>query len=444
VVIQLGDLMDDPHGVSTADTALPVTGPRRLARTRSIWRTLIPILIVAAVAALIAFGLSQCARTAGPAGFRRPSTTVGVAKVELGPMPIQLSELGTVTPLATTTVTSRIAGNLTKIAFTEGQMVRAGQLLAVIDERPYVVALQQAQAQLARDTAALQNAQLLLKRDQTLLAQDSIARQDVDTQEATVKQDQGVVMADVASVNNAKLNLGYCRIVAPITGRAGLRQIDLGNYVTAGSTTGIVVITQIDPIDVTFTVPQDELQQVTQRMRSGAVLPVAALDRSGGNILARGRLLTLDNQVDPATGTVKAKARFPNPNGALYAQQFVNVQLLVDTLNNAVIVPSAAIRHGPQGDFVWTLQPNRTAHMQLVKVGPALGEQASIQSGLTAGATVITEGGDRLRDGAPVSLPGQRPSFGAGGPGGPGGFKGRGGRRPGGPGGGGPPGGGGG
>ena len=425
--------MDDTPGVSTAASARPVTGRPQTAKTRPAWRTVLPIVVVAGVAALIAFGLSQCARTAGPAGFRRPSTTVGIAKAVLGPMPIQLGELGTVTPLATTTVTPRIAGNITKIAFSEGQMVRAGQLLAVVDERPYVVALQQAQAQQARDQAALQNAQVLLKRDQTLLAQDSIARQDVDTQAATVKQDEGVVQADVAAVNNAKLNLGYCRIVAPIAGRAGLRQIDLGNYVTAGAATGIVVLTQLDPIDVVFTVPQDQLQQVAQRMRSGAVMPVAALDRSGGQILSRGRLLTLDNQVDPATGTVKAKARFINAGGQLFPQQFVNVQLLVDTLQNAVLVPASAIRHGPQGDFVWTLQPNRTAHMLVVKVGPGLGEQVSIQSGLSAGATVITEGGDRLREGAPVTLPGQRPA-GFGG-------KGRGGRRGG---GGGPPGGGGG
>jgi multidrug efflux system membrane fusion protein len=436
--------MDDPlAGVKSADPIFPGrTGSAlgSVSRQRPAWRTFALIALVAAIAALVAFGLSQCARTAGPAGFRRPSTTVGVAQAQLGPMPIQLAELGTVTPLATTTVTSRIAGEITRIAFTEGQMVKAGQLLAVVDERPYIVALQQAEAQLARDRAALENAQLLLRRDQTLLAQDSIARQDVDTQAATVKQDQGVVQADVASVNNAKLNLGYCRIVAPITGRAGLRQIDVGNYLGAGSSTGIVVITQIDPIDVVFTVPQDELGQITQRLRSGAVLPVAALDKPAGQILAKGRLLTLDNQVDPSTGTVKAKARFPNPTGALYAQQFVNVQLLVDTLNNAVLVPASAIRHGPQGDFVWAMQPDRTAHMQLVKVGPSLGEQASIQSGLSAGSTVITEGGDRLREGAPVTLPGQRPNFG------PGGFRGRGGRR-GGPGGGsrgGPPGGGGG
>jgi multidrug efflux system membrane fusion protein len=417
--------MDDPHGASTAGTALPFGGHPGTARPRSVRRTVIPILIVVGVAALIAFGLSQCAHNAPPSGFGRPSTTVGVAKVQQGPMPIQLTEIATVTPLATTTVTGRIAGTLTRIAFTEGQMVKAGQLLATVDERPYVVALQQAQAQLARDQAALENAQLLLKRDQTLLAQDSIARQDVDTQAATVRQDQAVVQADIASVNNAKLNLGYTRIVAPITGRAGLRQIDLGNFLS-GTTTGIVVLTQIDPIDVTFTVPQDELQPIAQRLRSGAVLPVAALDRPGGTILARGRLLTLDNQIDPATGTVKAKARFANPTGALFPQQFVNLQLLVDTIPNAAIVPAAAVRHGPQGDFVWVVQPNRTAHMQLVKVGPSLGEQASIQSGLSAGSSVITEGGDRLREGAPVTLPGQRPSFG-----GPGGFRGRGG--PGGP-----------
>ena len=260
-------------------------------------------------------------------------------------------------------------------------------------------------------SSALNDAEVLLKRDQVLLSQDSIARQDVDTQQATVKQDQAVVQADIAAVDNAKLNLTYCRITAPITGRAGLRQVDVGNYVTAGSTTGIVVLTQIDPIDVVFTIPEGEVPQITTRMRAGAVLPVEALDSAGGQVLATGRLFALDSQIDVTTGTVKAKARFANPTGSLFPQQFVNTQMLVSTLTNAVIIPAAAIRHGPNGDFVWIMQPNKTAHMQSVKVGPSLGEQASIQSGLTAGQTVITEGGDRLREGAPVNLPGQRPNF---------------------------------
>jgi multidrug efflux system membrane fusion protein len=428
-----------PVGISGADVLHKTAGLDRPHGKRSPMRTIIVIAVVVLIAMGVALGLKTCAGKGSPQGFgggRRPMTTVGVAKASLGDMPIQLQELGTVTPLATTTVTPRISGNLTELHFQEGQMVKAGQLLAVIDERPYKVALEQAQAQQARDQAALADAQVLLKRDETLLSQDSIARQNVDTQAATVKQDEAVVQADIASVNNAKLNLVYCRIVAPISGRAGLRQVDLGNYISAGNTTGIVVLTQIDPIDVTFTIPEDQLPTVFQRMRAGAVLPVTALDRSGGQALAQGRLLTVDNQVDPTTGTVKAKARFDNSASALFPQQFVNVQVLVNTLKNSVLVPAASIRHGPNGDYVWAMQADHTAHMLPVKVGPSLGEQTSIQSGVTVGQDIITEGGDRLREGAQVTLPGQRPNFaGQGGRsggrrrsgGGPGGFPGGGG-----------------
>ena len=347
-------------------------------------------------------------------------------------MPIQLDALGTVTPLATVNVTSRIAGTLDRVQFKEGQMVRSGALLAQVDPRPYQIALQQAQGQLARDEAALTNAQLLLSRDETLLAQDSIARQDVDTQRATVKQNEGVVKSDQAGVASARLNLVYTRITAPVSGRVGLRQVDVGNYVTAGAGTAIAVITQIDPIDVLFTLPQDNIPQVSARVRQGARLPVTAMDRSGGQVLAEGMLSTLDNQVDVTTGTVKAKARFANRGGALFANQFVNTRVLVDTKQNVVVAPAAALRHGSQGDFVWVLTPQKTAHMQPVKTGPESGEQTSFLSGLQAGQTVITEGGDRLREGAPVVLPGQRPTAGASGGSGGRHGGGRGGRRPGG------------
>ena len=414
-------MSEPPVGASAADPLFPPAGSGSRARSRSRTRTIVTIIGVIVVALLVAFVLKQCAgKSGGGGGGRggfRPQTTVGVAKAVAGDMPIQLQALGTVTPLATTTVTSRIAGNLTKIAFAEGQMVKAGQLLAVVDERPYEVALQQAQAQLARDQAALTNAQLLLKRDQILLAEDSVARQDVDTQAATVKQDEAAVQADAANVNNARLNLGYCRIVAPISGRAGLRQVDVGNYV--GTSNGLVIITEIDPIDVTFTFSEDQLPTIAGRMRSGAVLPVSALDKPGGATLAQGRLLTLDNQIDATTGTVKAKARFANGSGALFPQQFVNVEMLVNVVKDAVIVPASSIRHGPNGDFVWIMKSDKTAHMQPVKLGPTLGEQTSIQSGVSVGQDIITEGGDRLKEGAAVNLPGQRPNFaGAGGRGG--------------------------
>ncbi|HEX4096231.1 MAG TPA: efflux RND transporter periplasmic adaptor subunit [Caulobacteraceae bacterium] len=423
-------MTEPPVGASPADSSLfpPGTAGSRpgIARPHSRRRTVLGIIGVIVLAVIVGVVLRQCAGKSGGPGARfRTQTTVGVVKAVTGDMPIQLTALGTVTPLATTTVTARIAGNLTSINFTEGQMVKAGQLLAVVDERPYQVALEQAQAQLARDQAGLADAQLLLKRDQILLSQDSVARQDVDTQAATVKQDEATIQSDVANVNNARLNLGYCRIVAPISGRVGLRQIDVGNYITSGATNGLVVITQLDPIDVTFTVSEDQLPTIAARLRSGAVLPVSALDKPGGQTLAQGRLLTLDNQIDATTGTVKAKARFANDSGVLFPQQFVNISLLVNTLTHQVIVPASSIRHGPSGDFVWVMQADKTAHMQTVKVGPSLGEQTVINSGVTAGQDIITEGGDRLKEGAAVNLPGQGPS--GGGRGGRGGRRGGGG-----------------
>jgi multidrug efflux system membrane fusion protein len=407
-------MIEPPVGASSADSIFPSTGAgsRADARPRSRGRTVLTIIGVIVLAVIVAFVLKQCAGHGGGArGFQRPQTTVGVVKAVSGDMPIQISALGTVTPLATTTVAARIAGNLTKIDFKEGEMVKAGQLLAVVDERPYTVALEQAQATLAHDQAALEDAQLLLKRDQVLLTQDSVARQDVDTQAATVKQDEASVQSDVANVNNARLNLGYCRIVAPISGRVGLRQVDVGNYISTGNTNGLVIITQINPMDVEFTLSEDQIPEVTARVRAGDVLPATALDKAGGQTLAQGRLLTLDNQIDATTGTVKAKARFANANGALFPQQFVNIELLVNTLKNQTIVPASAIRHGPNGDYVWVMQPNHTAHMQDVKVGPSQGEQIVIESGVTVGQNVITEGGDRLKEGSAVLLPGQRPSF---------------------------------
>jgi len=340
---------------SGADALSPNTPPQSARRKRGPWRTAGLVVAVAALAALAAFGLSKCAGGGAANRGGRASTTVGVAKAVPGSIPIQLEELGTVTPRATVTVDAHIAGTMTRVIFREGQMVKAGQLLAQVDPRPYVIALEQARGQLLRDQAALDNAKLLLSRDQVLLTQDSIARQDVDTQASTVKQDEGVVMTDKAAVDNARLNVAYCRITAPVSGRIGLRQIDVGNYINVGSSSAVAVITELDPIDVVFTIPEDQVPTITARMRTGAVLPVTALDRTGGQALAQGRLSTLDNQIDVTTGTVKAKAAFANPAGALFPQQFVNARVLVDTLTNAVVIPASAIRHGPQGDFVWIL-----------------------------------------------------------------------------------------
>src|SRR6185437_3115733 len=260
-----------------------------------------------------------------------------------------------------------------------------------------------------RDEAQLANAKLLLARDQTLLKEDSIARQDVDTQAALVKQLEGTVMTDKAAVGTAKLNLGYSRVVAPVGGRIGLRNVDLGNFIQAGSSTGLAVVTEITPIDVEFTIPQDSVPQL-QAQASRARLPVTAYDRTKTVVLDQGFFSTLDNQVDPTTGTVKAKARFPNAQGAMFPSQFVNVRIALKTLRNAVVVPVTAVRTGPQGDFVWILQPDKTVTRRGVTRGPGTPTMTSIVQGLSPGERVITEGGDRLTEGARVQLPGDSPS----------------------------------
>lgn len=377
------------------------------------------------LALVVGWGVSKLAAGGGAAGPRRPQITVGTATATTGNIPIILEALGTVTPVANVTVQSRIAGTLDRVDFHEGQVVKAGQLLAVIDPRPYQVALQQAQGQLLKDQASLADAKLDLQRYQTLVAQDSIARQTLDTQTALVKQDEGAVVADQANVNNAKLNLAYCYVTSPVAGRVGLRHVDPGNYVTPGSTTGVVTVTEISPIDVVFTLPEDNLPQVTKRLGSGASLPVTIYDRSDTLQLAQGSLIAVDNLIDPTTGTVKVKARFANMDGSLFGSQFVNARMLVDTLQNVVIVPTSAVRHGAPGDFVYVVGTQNGGHialMRAVKTGPATGNSTSIQSGVNAGDVVVTAGGDRLKDKAPVMLPGDKPPA-AGGKGGKGGHR---------------------
>ena len=388
-------------------------------RKRPAWRTWMWIGVAVLVAILAAVLLtphpdqhSRGRGGGGAGGGRNMPTTVGVATAVKGDVPITLGALGTVTPEATVTVQSQIAGTLEKVDFTEGQMVKKGQLLAEVDERPYIVALAQAQGALARDQASLANAELDLKRYQTLAKQDSVSGQQVDTQSALVKQDEGTLKTDEANIASAKLNLIYCRIIAPVSGRVGLRQVDPGNYVTSATANGVVIITQMDPIDIVFSLPEDDVSQVQARVAQGVTLQVTALDRTGAVTLAQGSLLTLDNQIDTSTGTVKAKARFANPTGVLFPNQFVNVTLLVNTLTDAVIVPTQAVRHGSKGDYVFTVDQDpltggNTAKMVLVKVGPADGDRTSIASGVNVGDQVITDGGDRLTDGATIFLPGQ-------------------------------------
>jgi membrane fusion protein, multidrug efflux system len=330
---------------------------------------------------------------------------VGVEPVTKGDMPVILSQLGTVTPLATVIVQTQISGYLTEVAFQEGQMVKKGDFLAQIDPRPYQVALEQAQAQLAKDQASLADAELDLKRYNTLVAQNSIATQTRDTQVATVGQDRAQVMLDQAQIDAQKLNLTYCHIVSPVTGRIGLRQVDAGNYVTpTSSTNGIVVVTQLQPISVIFTLPEDNLPEVFKRWHGGAVLPVTAYDRSGSVELDKGTLNTIDNQIDTTTGTVKLRAMFNNEQWVLFPNQFVNVQLVVDTLHDVDIVPSAAIQRGAPGTFVYIVKPDRTVAVETVKLGPTDGQRIAILSGLQPGESVVVDGADRLRDGAKITL----------------------------------------
>ena len=410
------------------------SAPRRPTGSQLALRITGVVVVAVALGALLTF-CGKAPKTGGPGGMGgppggagrgglaggRPPTTVGTATAVSGPIPIEQTALGTVTPLATVQVNARVSGQLTKIGFKEGQMVKKGQLLMLIDPRPYQAALQLAQATLAHDQALLADARLDLKRYATLKAQDSVAGQTYDTQAALVQQDQATVKEDVANVASARLNLEFTRVTAPVSGRAGLRQIDIGNQVVANESTPVTVITQIDPITIIFPLPEDAIRAVMAH-KGGAGLPVTALDRSGGTVLAHGRLLTLDNAVNTTTGTVNGRAVFKNKDGALFPYQFVNIVLLVDTLTNQVVVPTTAVRHGPKGDFVWLLEPNKTVKQTTVVVGPGTAETVSVSSGLKVGDVVITDGGDRLRDGAPVVLPGQSPVTGKGGAGG---YKGR-------------------
>jgi len=350
----------------------------------------------------------------GPGGGRRgPASTVAVAAATSTDLPIIIDALGTVKPAATVTVRPQVSGVITQVMFREGQVVQRGQPLVQIDPRPFEMSLMQAQGALTRDEAQLAAARLTLSRYQTLLAQDSIARQEVDTQAATVKQLEGTAMADRAAVGTARLNLGYARIVAPVSGRVGLRVVDVGNYIGAGDANGVAVITTVSPIDVEFTVPQDDVPRIAAR-QDGAPLPVTALDRTRAQTLDRGSFSTLDNLVDTGTGTVKAKARFSNARNTLFPSQFVNVRMQLDTLKGAIVVPATAVRQSSDGAFVWLLNADRTVSKRAVKTGQATGVQVQITQGLKAGDKVITEGGDRLRDGGKVQLAGAKPSNGQG------------------------------
>ena len=317
-------------------------------------------------------------------------------------MPVRISALGTVTARSTVTVKARVDGLLERVNFREGQFVRAGQVLALIDAKPFEVQLQQAQGQLERDRAQLQNAQSDLQRYRNLLAQDSIAAQQVDNQAALVRQYEATLTSDQAAVDSARLNLSYTKITAPTSGRVGLRQVDAGNMIHAGDANGVVVITEVDPIAVVFPIPQDRLPQVMTQLQSGATLAVDAYDREGRTKLATGNLVSADNVIDTTTGTVKMKAEFPNKNGMLFPNQFVNARLLVETLKAAIAVPTSAIQRGAPGTFVYVIKDDGTVTVRPVKTGAVDGDLTAITDGLTAGERVVADGSDKLREGARV------------------------------------------
>ncbi len=335
-------------------------------------------------------------------GVAMPVVAATAAK---GDIEIGLKALGTVTALALVTVKTQIAGQLTQVAFTEGQTVTAGDFLAQIDPRPYQLALAQYEGQLLRDQALLAEARIDLARYQKLVAENSIAKQQLDTQGSLVKQYEGTVETDGAQVNNAKLNLTYCHLVSPVTGRVGLRQVDPGNYVQTSDANGIVVIAQMRPISVLAAVPEDQLPNVLKRLHAGATLPVTAYDRSDSVKLATGKLLTLDNQIDTTTGTIKLRAEFENQDETLFPNQFVNIRVLVDTLPNAITIPTVAVQRGAPGTFVYLVQPDSTVTVRPITLGPASGDKVAILSGLDIGDRVVIDGTDKLREGAHVTLP---------------------------------------
>ena len=392
--------MDQPVNPGKERPLTAAPPPQRKSRRRIVW-ILVLVLIVAGAALW-----RERAQAPKPAGNGRspPPMSIVPETVGKGNIGINLNALGTVTSLATVTIRTQISGYLMKIDFKEGEEVKKGDLLAEIDPRPYEAALAQANGNLTRDQALLKGAQVDLTRYQGLAAQNAVPHQTLDTQVALVAQYQGTVEADHAAVKAAQVNLQYCHIVSPLDGRVGLRQVDQGNYVTPGDTNGLVVITQLQPISVLFTLPEDNLQAISKRIQAGATLPATAYDRSGVNKIADGVLQTFDSQIDPTTGTIKLRAQFPNDTRALYPNQFVNVRLLVDTHSDVTVMPTAGIQRGVPGTFVYLVNSDSTVSVRKVELGVTDGERVEVVSGLAPGDRIVVDGADKLRDGAKIAI----------------------------------------
>lgn len=383
----------------------PAIGPSQVAKPRSRRRlVLTSILVLLILAGVVWWNRQGSAPQQATGGRNAAPMSIVPEVVGKGDIGINLNALGTVTSLATVTIRTQISGYLMKIDFKEGDEVKKGDLLAEIDSRPYEATLAQAKGQLARDEAMLKGAQVDLTRYQGLAAQNAVPHQTLDTQIALVAQDQGTVEADRATVKSAEVNLQYCRIVSPLDGRVGLRLIDQGNYVTPGDASGLVVITQLQPISVLFTVPEDNLQAISKRIQAGAVLPAAAYDRSGATRIADGTLQTFDSQIDPTTGTIKLRAQFPNETRDLYPNQFVNIRLLLDTHKDVTTISTAGIQRGVPGTFVYLVNADSTVSVRPVQLGVTDGDRVEVRSGLTPGDRIVIDGADKLRDGAKINV----------------------------------------
>jgi multidrug efflux system membrane fusion protein len=410
-------VINDPNG---HETFAPERGPKAFVRRHWIALLIVVIVLLLLVAGSKFLREKQAEAGANPGrgrGGQNGPVAVAVAAATAGDIQLRIPALGTVTPLATVTVRTQISGVMQKILFTEGQIVHQGESLAQIDPRPYEAALEQMQGNLKRDQALLGDAKLDLKRYEGLIKEDSIAEQQLDTQKALVDQYIGTVESDKGQLKSARVNLVYTHIVAPATGRVGLRQVDQGNYVTPGDANGIVVINQLQPITVIFAIPEDNVSALMQKVHSGTALTVEAYDRTDSAKLADGKLLTVDNQIDVTTGTVKLRAQFDNTAGLLFPNQFVNIQLLEDLLQNQIVIPNSAVRRGAPngvvGTFVYVVNADRTVAVRPVTLGVVDGERVAITKGLNLGELVVTDGGDRLRDGAAVTLPNATPPPGA-------------------------------
>jgi len=396
--------MDDRHVDTPFGLGQRWTVPHTPAWRRILWIVLGVLLVLLVV--WVATHLTSTTTRTGRIGGNGP-VPVGVSKVANGDIRVTVDGLGAVTPLATVTVHPQVTGYLNRFDITEGQMVKAGQLLAEIDPRPFQATLDTAKGQLARDEATLANAKIDLGRYESLWKQNAVSQQVLQTQIATVGTDQGTVKADQATVESAAINLGFTRIISPVAGRVGLRQVDPGNLVV-NSSTEIIVVTQLQPISVLFSLPEDSINQVMQQVNAGQKLNATAYDRSMTTKLSDGTLSNVDNQIDQTTGMVKMRAMFDNQDLKLFPAQFVNIRLLLNTLHNQIYVPAAAIQHGAQGTYVYVVDKDRTANMRTVTTGPTDGDKVAVTSGVAPGETVVVDGTDRLKDGATVLLPGDK------------------------------------